>query len=230
MKKSLTIIFLTLISFLLIMLVSCVTGAGEKPAPVPSGEPASRDRDESPYIAPETLAKRLVLYKSALQENELASVTALPDSFSNLEVPELASMLNETWWSIDWEGAHLNPLSPAEITSLEGDVFPLINTGIEDQDEDNGWVLLVLSFDADLLKQVIAQAHDEWMPEQHTVFQGTYSDDCMQVWCIKIQGEWKILAHFDCEPDVEVPDIAQPPADLFSPEEPVEIDTTDTGE
>jgi len=217
--SSVVFIFLIifLISFVLAGTMSCVK-QGTKP-PETSDQPVSVDQGESPYAAAEALAKRLVLYTLAVQENELASITAMPESYANVQVPELAKTLNEMWWSIDWPGAHLKPLEPAEITSLETTVFPLMTSAIEDKNDENGWVLIVLSFDSELIKRIVSQAHEEWEPDQQTLYLGSIMEDCMQVWCIKVKGEWKILAHFDCQPDVTAPERPEPPADLFKQED-----------
>ncbi len=166
---------------------------------------------ETQVSGAELLSKRLVLYKIASQEGDLAPFIARPESISAMGLPELAILMNEFWWDFDWEGARLQPLPSTKITELETEVFPLIATSIIEVDEENGWVKYSVGFDPLVLKAYVARAHSEWIPEEREVYLGHLFEDCFQVWCTQINGEWKIISHFSCEDDMSRPIPPDPP-------------------
>lgn len=179
----------------------------EKPGDQP-GASFQEIPDQIPddYRAAETLAKRLVLYKLALQEGDLAPFTVLEDNIEEIPVPELARQINHLWWSYQWETTRLNPLPATEMSVLEGDVFPLISARIDEENVQDGWIRIVVGFDPYRLQEIVADAHDEWIPEEREIYMIVIEDGCFQVWCVKVNGEWKIAAHLNCTPDIIPPE------------------------
>ena len=140
---------------------------------------------------------------------------ALPESLAGLEIPELARQMNEIWWRFDreynesgktgWESAQLNPLPATGMAELETEAFPAIATRIEEVHADPQWVRISLGFDPGVLKLLVSNAHKEWPQEQKQIFLSGQEEDCAQVWCINLDGEWKIIGDTICPPDIEPP-------------------------
>jgi hypothetical protein len=195
----------------------------------PPGQNAGTDQ----YLPAENLAKRVVVYKMAYQEGDLAPFTAGPSDLTDIEVPDIAKMLNQFWWDVNFDEASLAPLGSQAITQLERELSQYIAVRMDEADEQGGkWCLLSVGFDPEFFRYRVAEAHPEWTPEQREMMLSGTERGCAQVWCVHINGEWRILAHIDC-PDETVrptpppsPDyITQPPA-----EEPSDQSGTDTGE
>ena len=181
-----------------------------KKTETPSG--GGQGGEENPYLVAEILAKRVVLYRLANQEGDLGVFTAMPDAVASFDVPVMAKQVNEIWWKIPWEGVRLAPLPSTEITALEPRVFPLIATSLVESDEKSGWALFSLGYDPTAIALIVADAHNEWTQEEREVFLGFRNEDCYQVWCVKVSGEWKILAHLPCQDNVSRPTPPEAPA------------------
>ena len=213
--------FNTRILFLLIsvLVILCVNSCVKPETQVTSEEEepgiaeTTSEPEQEQFQTAAILARRLALYKEAVQEGDMAPFTVLPELLINSDVPRIAEDINELWWEMDWEGAHLAPLPPTEITALEAVIFPYIVARIDDFGDDNEWVLFTLGYDPDGLKYIIAEAHDEWIPEERDFYLGSRTKGCLQVWCGNFNGEWKIIAHIECLGDLsgpESPDIPFP--------------------
>ncbi len=229
MQKRINLICLTIL-----FIMTCLTASCDIPQKSENEEPVVEEETSSvsdQLLAAETLAKRLVLYKLAFQEGDLAPFTAMPEALEEIEIPDMAKLLNDMWWTIEWETARLAPLPSTEITGLETVVFPLIASNLEISGDDDEWLLFSLGYDPDVIRTVIANAHSNWQPEQREVYLNNYSDDCLQVWCVNISGEWKLVSHLPCQPDVSSPTPPELPDDLFvsdEPESPAETDDVES--
>lgn len=170
---------------------------------------SSEEPEQNPYQAAELLAKRLILYKLAFQEGDLAPSTALPETLEDRGFPEIPLQLNQLWWEIDWDGAHIAPLPALEITSLESEIFPYIAVRVDESDDEAGWVGLTLGYDASMIRFLIADAHSEWSIEMRESYMMTRERGCLHVWCGLVNGEWKLISHLPCFEDETSP---SPPA------------------
>jgi len=178
---------------------------GKTPKPTPPKEEISPpEKAEPPTIsegfqATENLAKRAVLYKLAWQEGDLAPFTATWEEVRDMELPETPKKLVEGWWKIDWGTTRIAPIPLSEMTALEARAFPLMTATLVEKDEQRGWCMLKVSYDPDPIRQLIADAHTNWPPEEREMYLGGREEnDCLQVWCVKIQATWKILAQHYC--------------------------------
>jgi len=198
-------------------ILSCPSRELPRQEPVePREEPAATTL-EHPEAA-EALAKRVVLYKLASQEGDLAPFTARPEALTDLAVPEIGKQLNEFWWTIDWSGTRLSPLPSTTITTLETEVFGQISPRLDESDDENGWILFTLGYDPSVIQLLIANEHTDWLPEQRELFLGGgVRMGCLQVWCVRISGEWKQLANMTCSPSVTPPTPPPPPESLVEP-------------
>lgn len=204
------IVFLSLILIFSLGFICCASctkpakqepGKIQKQAQAPEPHPAT---DE--YFAPaENLAKRLVLYKLAMQEGDVAPFTARPEEVKDIKIPEIPKQVNSMWWKVEWGTTRLAPLPISEITMLESVVFPLIAVRMDDLDKDTGWCMFTLGYDPDDIKPHIAESHSNWLPEERELYLKGYDDGCLQVWCVKINAEWKLLANISCSDETERP-------------------------
>jgi len=204
---------------MILMLVSILVSCNQPAPPQDTGEGQPEQEIEAAipdqYQAARAIAKRAVLYKLARQEGDLAPFTAVPESIEGREFPNIALQLNTMWWSIELETARLASLDLTEITGLEADVFPLIACEVIEEDVEAGWVLFALGYDPDVICVLIANAHEEWLPEVREIFLSGMLGNCLQIWCGKVSGEWKLLAHLPCTEEVEGPEPPQPPTDML---------------
>ncbi len=211
-------VLLVIIFSTTLFLLGCPDGKAEWREPSQdSRSDGSESTDETeqpnPYEIPEMLAKRVVLYRMAYQEGDLATFTAHPDSLEGLDIPAIARSLNGNWWNVDFGTAHFSPLPGQRITELELDFFQLIATRLDETGENEDWCLYTLGFDSDAVRLMIADAHDEWIPERRQVYLAGRERGCIQVWCVKTGIEWKVLAHLPCPSAIYEPD---PPDVEFS--------------
>jgi hypothetical protein len=169
------------------------------------GEGVAMSTIDPDLIPAETLAKRVVLYKLAMQEGDLAPFTVKPEDAAKGNYPAIVKQFNPAWWKIQWGTTSLKPLPYSEMTMLESTVFPLIASKMEQDEKASGWVLFTLGYDPNTLRQYIANAHKNWLPEERDIYLKGTEPDCLQVWGAKVNGEWKILAQITCLEDVARP-------------------------
>ena len=172
---------------------------------------AGKSTIDPDLLAAETLSKRVVLYKLAMQEGSLAPFTATVKDAANANFPAVTKQFLTSWWKMDWATTTLKPLPPNEITLLESAVFPTITIRVEQYDKPNGWVLLTLGYDPDQIRPYIAEAHKNWPQQQRDDYLIGQESDCSQVWCGKVNGEWKILAHITCMENMNRAMVARKP-------------------
>ncbi|MCX6645155.1 MAG: hypothetical protein NTY09_02180 [bacterium] len=228
--KSIQLIFPIII---LLTLIGCNpdknaadNGQGTHSATGDTGATAESDAD--PYQAAELLAERLILYKLAFQEGDIAPFTALQENIVDKGFPEIPVQLNKLWWQIDWEGAHIAPLPALQISSLETAVFPYMAARVDESDENAGWVLMTIGYDSSMIRLLIADAHTEWPPEVRESFLMSHERGCLHVWCGLINGEWKLIAHLPCSEDETSPTPPQVQFDQSS-SQPSSDEATSTG-
>lgn len=201
---------------MLVILTGCPAPPAEENTSDSNPEGDSGGETQDRYSYPETLAKRYVLYKIAYQEGDLAPYMALYDSVANMNLPSLAVQVNRLWWQTDYESTRLAPLSAQEITTLESVVSPYIQARMDEEDPENHWVKFIMACDPLDLQTVISHAHTDWIPEQRELYTATLEDDCYQVWCAEIHGEWKIVAQFICEDETGKPTVPLMPEELLN--------------
>ena len=154
---------------------------------------------EPDFFTPaEKLAKRVALYVIAGQEGDLTPYTAKPEEIQNLNVPEVTRQINSAFWRMDWSTTRLKPLLMNEITALEQPVFPLIALRLDESDKENGWCLYALGYDPTIIQLYVAAAHTDWTQDRRDFYLQGVEQGCRQVWCVRIQGEWRILAEISC--------------------------------
>jgi len=198
--------------FLLATTYGCLGGQSGDSG-VDSGDSAEASAPD-PFQGAETLAKRAVVYKLAFQEGDLAAFTITPEETGNYtEITELSMALNfnEIWWEYEWEGMALEPLPSTVMARLETEVKPYISARIDASGENEEWVEYTLGYNPELVRLMIANAHTDWVPEERELFLGGSLPDCIQVWCVKVNGEWKLLTQVECMGDVTPPDAPPPP-------------------
>jgi hypothetical protein len=205
MSNPRTLLYLLLLPAVLLFIGCPDSNRQEQPKAAPDEEEAN------PYLPAETAAKRVALYRIAYQEGELAPFTAMTEALKGVQVPEVARSLNEMWWKVDWSGARLAPLESSRITALQPQAFPLIAARLEETNSEQGWCLYTLGFDADAIRVIVAEAHADWQPEERELYLAGTEPDCLQVWCVRLSGEWKILAHLPCPPSVSPPRFPESP-------------------
>ena len=160
--------------------------------------------EADPYQPAKLLAKRLVLYWFAYQERDVAPFTATPEALAGKDYPEVPLQINSLWWTIA-EDAHIAPLPALAMSSIEPEAFQYMVTEVVESDDDVGWVLLTVGYDASMIKLLISDAHEEWPMEVRESFLMRDDDGCLHVWCGLINGEWKLIAKLPCSPDEEAP-------------------------
>jgi hypothetical protein len=224
MRKS--ILFLLIIVTALIAVSGCIKLKSFQPV---SGhnqqsQNVSQNQDDDYFKPAELLAKRAVLYKLCTQEGDLAPFTAKADEIKSMNIPEVARQFNTSWWSISWGKVSLKPLPISDLTKIEADTFPLIAARLDDSQKENDWCLYTLSYDPDAIKVYIANAHSNWIPEERDFYLKGREQDCLQVWCARINGEWRILANLTCIGSVtppEKPAVKTPPVSTANEEKEV---------
>ena len=208
------LLFATIFAVSALILAGCPAQETQTDVPDSNTEQTSAI-DETQFQAAINLAKRAVLYKLAYQEGDLAMFTARPETVEGMNVPEIPRQMNTHWWSIPWDTARLQPLPPTDMSELETVVNDLIAARIEEIDEENTWILITLGYDPDFIKVLIANAHTEWPPEEREPYLAGMLDSCLQVWCVQISGEWKVLAFLSCTPDLVPPSAPAPSGELI---------------
>jgi len=165
----------------------------------PTSAGGSEQVGGSDFFTPaEKLAKRVVLYEVAGQEGDLTPYMAKPEEIQNLTVPEVTRQINSALWKMDWSTTRIRPLLMNEIDALEQPVFPLIAVRLDESDEENGWCLYTLGYDSTNIQRYVAAAHTDWTQDRRDFYLQGVEQGCRQVWCVRIQGEWKILAEISC--------------------------------
>jgi hypothetical protein len=173
---------------------------------------ASRQNpDAEKYVGAERVAKRVVLYKLAAQEGDLAPFTARPEDVQAMNVPEIVKQFSPFWWSVEWPTTSLKPLPISELTLLETDVFPLIASRLDEADDTNGWCLFTFGYSSAEIRPIIADAHVDWSPEERDLYLKGTEPGCVQVWVGRVNDEWKILANITCTSDVTRPELPDSP-------------------
>jgi hypothetical protein len=84
--------------------------------------------------------------------------------------------------------------------------------------------MFTLGYDPEIIRVMIANAHSEWPFEERQIYLAGSLEGCVHVWCVRLAGEWKILAHkLPCGDEVDPPTPPEAPADLYvdDVEEPV---------
>lgn len=177
----------------------------------------------SDFRLAETLTKRVVLYKVAAQEGNLAPFTAHPDTLEGLDISPNGMRFNRIWWGIDFDDISIAPLGAQTMTELEPVIFPYIAVRIDDAADDGSWVLLTAGYDSIGIRFPIADAHTEWIAERREIYLTRQEPECVQVWCVQINGEWKILGHVDCPSAIDPPDSPGRPERVTPPVEEEEV-------
>jgi hypothetical protein len=208
-----------LITFLAV--AGCTSTNTQKPGktavPPKEGTGETAKSIVDPDLLPaENLAKRVVLYKLALQEGDLSPFTAKGADVEKGNFPAMVKQFNPKWWATPWGTTSLKPLPYNDMTLVETDVFPFMASRVDKYEKENGWALITVGYDPDLIRVYIANAHKNWIPEERDIYLKGKEPGCVQVWCGKINGEWKILAQISCmestDRPVPPPSPAKPPA------------------
>lgn len=208
---------------IIIVLFAAIIGCGPRPVQTQSqnrnsepsqGQNAAASSDD--FLKPaENLAKRVSLYKIAWQEGDLTPFVARVEEVKDLNLPEAAKQFSEYWWRIDWTTTRLAPLPINELTALEPVTFPLITARLDEQDTQAGWCLYTLGYDPDAIRPYVADAHTNWTPEERELLLNGTEPGCLQVWLVRLGGEWKVLANITC-----ISSIARPEPPRSAPESP----------
>jgi hypothetical protein len=187
-----------------------------------SGEAAKSTID--PDLLPaEILAKRVVLYKLALQEGDLTPFMAKVEDVEKGNFPATVKQFSPLWWKTPWGKVSLKPLTANDLTAVENEVSALMATRLDKYEKENGWALFSVGYDPDLIRVYIANAHKNWIPEEREIYLKGKEPGCVQVWCGKINGEWKILAQITCMESTSRP---EPPPSPSTPPAPPESATS----
>jgi hypothetical protein len=222
------VVLQTIALIALLTAIGCTSPNARKPGkvedpPKPAIGAAVKSTIDPELIPAENLAKRVALYKLALQEGDLSPFTAKAADVEKGNFPATVKKLNPSWWKIPWGTTSLKPLPYNDITVLENDVFPWMAPRLDSYDKENGWALFTIGYDPDLIRVYIANAHKNWIPEEREIYLKGKESDCVQVWCGKINGEWKILFQITC---METTDRPVPPISPRNPPAPPESATS----